>query len=415
MVQLLKNAMVALALISYGSVCVVARGFQPDPARLSSMMLAEKSTGDVDDSPYLNYLDSLGFMKSDTDIALGLLRRGEIFYIKALGEDTVQVEVRAMKKINGKISRSIKIKTTSDSIIGWMVSQLKAFGMEVVNNSGNFQGLSGKGLVAGYSSNILIVKCDFTPSSSNELPCVSDDGKGRMDASDSSIIARIEIGNEIFSDTLVTADPGIDVYPKHVYSFLGKGGTTMYLFIYSTGHLFFYDEATVYAVRKDGSVERQHFVIKNQREPKIGCMWWDQMVAASSGFPYEYDDSPDEDTYGIHFMLSLRSLYVPIMESHDPDSEFYSTNCLRYTGRFDVFRFNGTDFVYGGTDGAWWLNPDLRNYKRTISNRLTADGIEQIDLLPDGSYRTVVWKEAETLYDLRKKPDEVKYVKKSPQ
>ena len=114
-------------------------------------------------------------------------------------------------------------------------------------------------------------------------------------------------------------------------------------------------------------------------------------------------------------MLSLRSLYVPIMESHDPDSEFYSTNCLRYTGRFDVFRFNGTDFVYGGTDGAWWLNPDLRNYKRTISNRLTADGIEQIDLLPDGSYRTVVWKEAETLYDLRKKPDEVKYVKKSPQ
>ena len=356
MVRLLKIAIVAFALLSMNIVCVVAQNFQPDPARLASMMLAEKSTGDVDDSPFLNYLDSIGFMKSDTDMTLGLLRRGEIFYKKTFGEDAVQVEVRAMKKINGKISRSFKIKTTSDSIIVWMVSQLKALGMEVINNSANFQGLSGKELVAGYSSNILIIKCDFTPLSSNELPCVSDDGKGRMDASDSSIIARIEAGNEMFSDTLVTANSGIDVYPKHVYSFLGKGGTTMYLFIYSIGHLFFYDEATVYAVRKDGSVERQHFVIKDQREPEIGCMWWDQMVAASNGFPYEYDDSPDEDTYGIHFVLSLRSLYVPIMESHDPDSEFFNTNCLRYTGRFDVLRFNGTDFVYGGTDGAWWLN-----------------------------------------------------------
>lgn len=375
------------------------------------MMMAEKSTGDVDDSPYLYYLDSLGFMKSDTDMTLGLLRQGEIIHKKGFGEDTIQVEVRAMKKINGKISRSFKIRMTSDSIIGWMVSRLKAFGMEIINNSANFQGLSGKGLVAGYSSNILIIKCDFTPSSSEDLPCVSDDGKGRMDVSDSSIIARIETSNEIFSDTLVTADSGIDVYPKHVYSFLGKGGITMYLFIYSIGHLFFYDEAAVYAVKKDGRVERQHFVIKDQRETKIGCMWWDQMVAASSGFPYEYDDSPDEDTYGIYFMLSLRSLYVPIMESHDPDSEFFNTNCLRYTGRFDVFRFNGTDFVYSGTDGAWWLNPDLRNYKRTINNRLTADGIEQRDLLPDGTYRTVVWKGAETLYDLRKNPDEAEYGK----
>lgn len=61
------------------------------------------------------------------------------------------------------------------------------------------------------------------------------------------------------------------------------------------------------------------------------------------------------------------------------------------------------------------VESDLRNYKRTVSNRLIADGIEQIDLLSDGTYRTVVWKEAETIYDLREKPDEVKYGKESRQ
>jgi len=53
------------------------------------------------------------------------------------------------------------------------------------------------------------------------------------------------------------------------------------------------------------------------------------------------------------------------------------------------------------------LNPDLRNYQRTISNRKTADGIEQIDLLPDSTFRRTFWKGAKTLDDLRKKPDKM--------
>jgi len=59
-------------------------------------------------------------------------------------------------------------------------------------------------------------------------------------------------------------------------------------------------------------------------------------------------------------------------------------------------------------DGAWWLYPALRNYKRTISNKKTDEGYEQIDLMPDGTYRRAVWKGAKTLDDLRRKPDEVK-------
>ena len=51
-------------------------------------------------------------------------------------------------------------------------------------------------------------------------------------------------------------------------------------------------------------------------------------------------------------------------------------------------------------DGAWWLNPDLRDYKRTVSNKKRADGIEQIDLLSEGTYRRTFWKSDKTLDDL---------------
>ena len=96
------------------------------------------------------------------------------------------------------------------------------------------------------------------------------------------------------------------------------------------------------------------------------------------------------------------------MAEHDPSSEYANTSCMQYTGRYEVLQFDGNEFVYAGTDGAWWLNPDLRNYKRTVSNRMTADGIEQVDLMPDNTYRHTFWKGAKTLDDLRKAPDSVK-------
>ena len=412
MKRFLKIATLMLVLLCIDSLMAMAQSLQLDPVRLASMMVAEKSTGDVDDMPYLAYLDSLGFKKSDTDLILGKLGLGEIFYKKRIGKDTVQVEVRNMKINRGKISRSVKVKTTSDSILCRMVEQLLAYGMEEVEKNNIMMALAGHGIVAGFGNKTLIMRCEFPPSLSYlERPIISDDGKARMDTINNSIVCRIETDNQVFVDTLLSCEPGTGVCPKYVYSFKGKGGCTIYLFIYSKGHLFFYDEVTVFAVQKDGEVERRQFVIKNEKDTTVGCMWWDQLVAASNGFPYDYDDSPDNERFGIHFVSSLRSLYIPIMDQHDPGSEFANTSCLQYTGRFGVFRFNGTDFWYDDTDGAWWLYPDLRNYKRTVSNKKSADGIEQIDLMPDGTYRRTFWKGAETLDDLRKKPDEVKISK----
>ena len=375
-------------------------------------MLSEKASGVVDDTPYLAYLDSLGFEKSDTDLTLGKLGLGEIFYKKGIGKDTVQVEVRNMEINKSKISRSVNIKSTSDSILCRMVEQLQAYGMEEVEMNNIMMALAGHGIVAGFGSKTLIMRCEFPPSQSYlERPIISDDGKARMDTINNSIVCRIEIGDKVFVDTLLSCESGIGVYPKYAYSLKGKGGCTIYLFIYSKGYLFFYDEVAVFAVQNDGEVERRQFIIKNEKDTTVGCMWWDQLVAASKGFPYDYEDSPDRERFGIHFVSSLRSLYIPIMDQHDLGSEFANTSCLQYTGRFDVFRFNGTDFWYDDTDGAWWLYPDLRNYKRTVSNKKSADGIEQIDLMPDGTYRQAIWKDADSLDDLRKKPDEVKISK----
>ena len=395
-----------------GSVCVCAQEIQLDLRKIASMMLSEKATGDVDDMPYLNYLDSLGFKKSDADIRFGKLRFGEIFYKKSFGRDTVQVEIRNMRNNDGKISRSANIKITSDVMGCRMIEQLKALGMEEVEKSSNILVLSGNGLVAGIGEKILILRCVFPPSQSYlERPIVSEDGKGRMDTINNSIVCRIETAGKVFVDTLMSSsEQGIDVYPKFVHSFAGRGGSTVYLFVYSMGHLFFYDEAAIYAVKKDGNVERCHFIKKDERDTKLGCMWWDQLVAASNGFPYNYEDLPDEERFGIHCVMSLRSLYVPIMDHHDSGSEFVNTSCLQYTGRFAVFRFNGKDFWYDDTDGAWWLNPDLRKYERTVCNRKSPDGIEQIDLMHDGTYRCAFWKGAKTLDDLRKEPNEVKII-----
>ena len=240
-----------------------------------------------------------------------------------------------------------------------------------------------------------------------DQPIRSEDGKVWMevDTLNNVLIGYYEAGDYFFVDTLACDGPALEFYPKHVHSIEASDGSTVYLFIYSQGHLLFYDEAQTCIVDEHGLRPSTLFLYDGERDSKVGCMWYDQLVAASDGFPFEdeYDDR-----FGIHYDRPSKSLYIPIMEHHEKGSGY--ENCLRYTGRYEVLRFDGKDFVPADDDGAWWLHPDLRNYKRTISNRKTADGYEQVDLMPDGTYRRSFWKGAKTLNDLRKKPDEVKVI-----
>jgi len=217
-------------------------------------------------------------------------------------------------------------------------------------------------------------------------------------------------GGEI-RDTLLHYDPALVIYPKLVYSIDASLGSPLYLLTYSFGHLLYRDEAMTCIYTDDYHLQPVSlFSVEGQRDSVITCMWYDQQVEASDGFPF---DEFDENRFGLHYDWFTKQLYYPILESHESDSEFANTSCLRYTGRYEVLQFKDKEFVPVGTDGAWWLNADMRNYKRTISNKKTADGIEQIDLMPDNTYRRSVWKGAKTLDDLRKKPDEVKMNKQN--
>lgn len=222
-----------------------------------------------------------------------------------------------------------------------------------------------------------------------------------VDTVNSALLGYVRGADEVVVDTLTYYGPALEIYPKQAYSIDTTDGSTVYLFIYSQGHLLYYDEALTCTVDEHGLKPAALFSIENKEDSVVGCMWYDQLVAASDGFPF---DEPDENRFGIHYDRFSKRLYIPIMAPHDPDSEFANTSCMLYTGRFDVLQFNGREFVLAGEDGAWWLNPDMRNYKRTVSNHITTDGIEQIDLMPDGTYRRAVWKGAKTLDDLRRKP-----------
>lgn len=240
------------------------------------------------------------------------------------------------------------------------------------------------------------------------LPDRSEDGQVWMevDTVNNVLLGYVSAAGGPLISKLVDYEPELEIYPKRTHSIDAADGSKVYLFIYSRGHLLYCDEALTCVINENGLQPASLFPVEGHKDSIISCMWYDQQVAASDGFPFE---EIDDNRFGIHYDPFTKRLYLPIMEHHEQGSGY--ENCLRYTGRYDVLQFNGKEFVSAGTDGAWWLNPNLRNYKRTISNNKTADGIEQIDLMPDGTYRRAVWKGVKTLDDLRKKPDEVSFSK----
>ena len=233
----------------------------------------------------------------------------------------------------------------------------------------------------------------------------SEDGKVWMalDTIHQALVGYVDNPNGVHADTLDYYEQYMEIYPKGVHNIQTDDGATIYLFLYSRGRLLCYDEALTCIIDNYSLKPASFFEIEEQRDSVVGCMWYDQLVAASDGFPY---DILDEDRFGIHYDTSLRRLYLPIMEHHEKESDF--ENCLRYTGRFDVLRFDGKVFVPDGTDGAWWLNKKMRNYKRTISCQKVGDDYVQIDEMPDGTFRQSVWKHAKDYDNLQKTPDAVR-------
>lgn len=242
------------------------------------------------------------------------------------------------------------------------------------------------------------------------LPAYLPHGNGEVylevDTVHYALIGCVSVAGGEIRDTLLHYDPALEIYPKQVYTIdIFSLGDPLYLLTYSFGHLTYLDEAMTCIYNDNHHLQPiSLFPVNGQRDSVMSCMWYDQPLEASGGFPF---DEFDENRFGLHYDWLTKRLYYPVLESHDPDSEFANTSCRRYTGRFAILQFDGKEFKQTGEDGAWWLNKELRNYKRTVSNKRLPNGIEQIDLMPDGTFRRAFWKGAKTLDDLRKKPDEV--------
>ena len=237
-----------------------------------------------------------------------------------------------------------------------------------------------------------------------EKAYVSSDGKVWMnvDTVNLALVAYSEESGCVRADTLAHYDPSLGVLPLEINPVATDEGDTLYLFLYSFGRLLCCDEAMACKVDRNGITPVPLFVVDGHSDSTVGCLWFDQLVDASKGFPF---DDPDQGRFGIHYDPGTRQLYVPVMEHHEEGSEF--EDCLLYTGRFRILGFDGRRFVPAGTDGAWWLHASMRGYRRTLDCHRTVEGYEQTDLMYDGSLRRAVWNNAQSHDDLGKEPDTV--------
>ena len=205
-------------------------------------------------------------------------------------------------------------------------------------------------LIALFAS--CICKSQVHTMKEGETYCMTADGRSWMevvkDGDDYFLVGHVRNTVDTVADTLSLGHEMLRVNPKGIYAIDGTDGDTRYLFIYSRGNIFFWDEAVVYVAGKDGTVRRGVFKVEETSPDEVDVMWWDARVDACKGYPPELVDYPDFEKHGIRFDPELKRLYVPIMDCHDSESEF--SGCPIYTGHYSIVEFDGHEFVYIGDD-----------------------------------------------------------------
>lgn len=74
-----------------------------------------------------------------------------------------------------------------------------------------------------------------------------------------------------------------------------------------------------------------------------------------------------------------------------------SMNCI--CDRYDIYHFNGTDFVYQKTGAPFWLHPQLQDYQRLERFFKTKDYMIRIDNLDGETMRYASWKSTQRQSD----------------
>lgn len=113
----------------------------------------------------------------------------------------------------------------------------------------------------------------------------------------------------------------------------------------------------------------------------------------------KFDDwkstNPDKGYFA--FNKNNSSVYLPLIVNND--------GLLEGADRYIVYQFDGNLFVKKGTDGGFWLHPNLRKFNGLEKIFKTKDYLIRIDYMDDGTYRYAAWKNKKELKDMSAKPD----------
>ena len=113
----------------------------------------------------------------------------------------------------------------------------------------------------------------------------------------------------------------------------------------------------------------------------------------------KYDNWKSSNPDGGYFAFNKtnNSVYLPLIVNND--------GFLEGADRYIVYQFDGNFFVKKGTDGGFWLHPNLRKFNELIRILKTKDYLVRIDYMDDGTYRYAAWKNKKELKDMSEKPD----------
>lgn len=87
---------------------------------------------------------------------------------------------------------------------------------------------------------------------------------------------------------------------------------------------------------------------------------------------------------------NTRTFYVPVVDN------------IALLDQYDLYTFNGTQFVYSGREGGYWLHPSLRKFERLEKLVRTGNSLIRIDQVSAGTYRYASWNNTE---DMSQSPD----------
>lgn len=82
----------------------------------------------------------------------------------------------------------------------------------------------------------------------------------------------------------------------------------------------------------------------------------------------------------------LKELFVPISGTIGNDAIEE-----QQTDRYDVYRYDGKNFVWNRTDGGFWLHPSVRQFKHLVATGVVGTHRVRIDMMDDGTYRYAAW------------------------